>query len=572
MTSNTLSVTAYACGTTVLLAMNLEPENVSNLAGFAILCAPPNKPSYYLANRIHFIESKNLNNQWIPSNIAPFQKFRWIHSLQIREVTGLYTYTVTAMYFIPNSNELEAKFFTSVSIDLSSKYKEATIGFTRGYISSQAYVDKFNNKAIRPRERTLDFDTNSYEDQYKWLGGHARELLFSFLKESVQDPTITIDLFAYDLDEPNFIKALQKLKGRLRAILDDAHLHRKSGALEVEAAIRLKASAGEKNIVQGHFKRFSHNKILIQKKDGKPIKVLTGSANFSLRGLYIQANNILVFDNLEIARQYEEAFEVAFGSMKKFHSFPIASKWFDFKLHNLPPMSLAFSPHISHNISLDLIEKSINQAKNSILFSVMSMEGKGPIIEALQNLMNRRNIYSYGMAQRNNGLDLFKPGVKTGKFAAFSYLGSIIPVNFRKEWSGGRGQVIHHKFIVIDFNGDNPIVFTGSSNFAGGGEEANGDNLIAIYDREIAAMYAVEAIRLVDHYHFRYSMKDNTSKKPLVLEKSDNWAQSYYDENSPKYKDRELFTVHSKKRNENFQDTKAIFIEKATDFDKSASK
>ena len=93
-----------------------------------------------------------------------------------------------------------------------------------------------------------------------------------------------------------------------------------------------------------------------------------------------------------------------------------------------------------------------------------------------------------------------------------------------------------------------------------------------IYDREIAAMYAVEAIRLVDHYHFRYSMKDNTSKKPLVLEKSDNWAQSYYDENSPKYKDRELFTVHSKKRNENFQDTKAIFIEKATDFDKSASK
>ena len=35
---------------------------------------------------------------------------------------------------------------------------------------------------------------------------------------------------------------------------------------------------------------------------------------------------------------------------------------------------------------------------------------------------------------------------------------------------------------------------------------------------------------------------------------------------APKYKDRELFTVHSKKRNENFQDTKAIFIEKATDF------
>lgn len=546
MTGNPLYVTAYACGATVLLAMNLDQDKINNLAGFAILCSPPGKPSFYLANRI------NLNhrvtdspNDWVPSNLAPFQKFRWVHCLQITEISGLYTYVVSAMYFIPGSEDLEAKFSASVKINLTSKYKEAKIGFTRGYISSQAYVDKFNNKPIKPSKKSLDFDTSAYQLQYEWLGGNARKLLFSFLQESVEDPAITVDLFAYDLDEPDFIKNLQKLKGRLRAILDDAPLHKKNEALEVEAAARLKLSAGEKNIVQGHFKRFAHNKILIQKKNGKAIKVLTGSANFSIRGLYVQANNIIIFDQTDIAAKYEEAFEVSFTNMKKFQTFPIASKWFDFTLENLVPTSVCFSPHISYNVSLELLEKSIRNAKSSILFSLMSMKGKGPVIESLKNLINRTDIYSYGIVQSSNGLDLFKPGVKTGVFTPFAYLKDSVPKNFKQEWSGGAGQAIHHKFVVIDFNGENPVVFTGSSNLTSGGEEQNGDNLIAIYNREAAAMYAVEAIRLTDHYHFRYRMNFVTNKKPLVLKRSDQWAKPYFDINNPKYKDRELFTIDS---------------------------
>lgn len=552
MDSTPLYVTAYACGATVLLAMNLEKDKVDNLAGFAILCCPPNKPSFYLANRINFNdEVEDSNSEWVPSNLAPFQKFRWVHCLQITEISGLYTYVISAMYFIPGSEKLEAKFSASVKIDLTSKYKKGKIGFTRGYISSQAYVDKFNNKPIRPWKKSLDFDTEPYQHQYEWLGGEARKLLFSFLKESIKDPSITIDLFAYDLDEPDFIKNLQKLKGRLRAILDDAPLHKKKGALEIEAAARLKLSAGEKNIVQGHFKRFSHNKLLIQKKNGKPIKVLTGSANFSIRGLYVQANNIVIFDQEDIAKQYGEAFEVAFTNMKKFHSFPIASKWFHFTLENIIPLSICFSPHISSNVSLNVVQKAIRESKSSILFSLMSMSGTGPVIESLKDLINRTDIFSYGIVQSSNGLDLFKPGVKTGIFTPFAYLKKTVPENFKEEWSGGLGQTIHHKFVVVDFNGDNPVVFTGSSNLASGGEEQNGDNLIAIYNKEAAAMYAVEAIRLTDHYHFRSRMMTSKNTKPLVLEKSDKWARPYFDINNPKYKDRELFTTDSANRDEN---------------------
>jgi hypothetical protein len=93
-----------------------------------------------------------------------------------------------------------------------------------------------------------------------------------------------------------------------------------------------------------------------------------------------------------------------------------------------------------------------------------------------------------------------------------------VPEPFKQEWSGGRGQVIHHKFVVTDFNGENPLAFGGSSNLAKGGEHQNGDNLVCFADRDIATKYAIEAIKLVDHYRFRAVMETQptTSRSSLA--------------------------------------------------------
>lgn len=106
------------------------------------------------------------------------------------------------------------------------------------------------------------------------------------------------------------------------------------------------------------------------------------------------------------------------------------------------------------------------------------------------------------------------------------------------------GQVIHHKFIVIDFNDDDPVVFCGSSNLAEGGEESNGDNLLAIYDPLVASLYAVEAIQLVDHYEFRAVASRASSNAPLLLARPDQtppWWEASYDPASLKNRERELF-------------------------------
>ena len=66
-------------------------------------------------------------------------------------------------------------------------------------------------------------------------------------------------------------------------------------------------------MVRGKYLSISHSKIFIQKYNNKPVKVLTGSANFSTNGLYINANHIIIFHNMKVAQAYEDVFNASFG-------------------------------------------------------------------------------------------------------------------------------------------------------------------------------------------------------------------------------------------------------------------
>ena len=129
---------------------------------------------------------------------------------------------------------------------------------------------------------------------------------------------------------------------------------------------------------------------MIQKKQNKAIKVLTGSANFSLRGLYVQANSILIFNNDDIANLYEQAFETAFNaedSYKAVVSSPISSRWYDLNSSdNIPKCSVSFSPHKISTVSLGKVSDAINSANSSVFFAIMEMSGKGSVMESLEKL------------------------------------------------------------------------------------------------------------------------------------------------------------------------------------------
>jgi len=108
---------------------------------------------------------------------------------------------------------------------------------------------------------------------------------------------------------------------------------------------------------------------------------------------------------------------------------------------------------------------------------------------------------------------------------------------------------------VTDFNLPTAKVFTGSSNLSPSGEKGNGDNLVMIEDQRVATAYAIEALRIFDHLHFRSRMQA-TKKKGLKLKKKDPlvlrkptaisgkppWFPDYYKAGSQKEQDRLLFS------------------------------
>jgi hypothetical protein len=544
-----LTVKAYRSDGSVLLAFDLEPSLTPNLAGFAIRCTQPDGRSYYLRNRLSMSQSVTQKTATErepsePSNQAPFQKFRWtVFSSKV--IPGAYRYTVTAMYFDPGG-DLKNGPSAQVSVELIPiQSGPLAIGFTRGFLTSQAYATEFHNAPITPTPKSITYDTSPFEAQYAWLGHQARKMVMDFLHECLANENITLDVFAYDLDEPAIIRALTQMGPRLRAVLDNASLHTRPNAMEPLARQALLQSAGADHIVSGHFQRFAHNKVLIQKRNGRAVKVLTGSANFSVRGLYVQDNNVLVFDDPTMAGYYEDAFQVAFTNMAHFKKQPISQQWFSLPASGFDPYAVCFSPHADSNLSLKVVADAIAAAQSSVLFAVMELTGGGATMSDLLSLGSRPTLFSYGISQSLAGMHLYPPGQPNAILTPFAALDAHVPPPFDKEWRGGRGEVIHHKFVVVDFNGVNPAVFTGSSNLSAGGEAHNGDNLIAIYDPLVVEAYAVEAVRLVDHYHFRAAQHQSTDDKPLHLESKTlsgrEWWRPYYDPSSIKYHDRMLF-------------------------------
>lgn len=550
-----LAVTAYPGDGCMLLAMDLEQPPRPGFAGFAIRRVAPDGKAEWLPNRLNFDKALSPattpeRHVWTPSNEAPFAKFRWI-DFPSRTQSGSYRYEVSAM-----RRRADGKFDALQSVSLAlpleaEKYPNFGFGFTRGYLSSQAYATEFKNAPLRPGgKKTLEYDTGSFAQRYAWLGYSARRMVFDFLDEATRTAGATLDLFAYDLDEPDFVRGLVGLKKRLRAFLDDAKLHVAPSALEPKAYRMLVASAGADNIRRGHFKRFAHDKVMVLRVNGAPVKVLTGSANFSVRGLYVQANNVLVFDDPEVAKLYAQAFDEAFDDPSKsqaaFSKAQVASKWFDLDRAGLPACGFCFSPHRDADISLDRVAEAIRGAKSSVMFAIMSIGSSGgPVMDCVRGL-DKLKVFSYGVTQDSASLKIFPPGSDKGLAMPFDYLDTKVPKPFVKEWRGGPGQVVHHKFVVVDFNADAAAVFTGSSNLASGGETSNGDNLIAIRDRGVAAAYAIEAVRLLDHYHFRRVWKTGTSTNPLILsvEKRNGkyWWEPYFDSGDVHYRDRLTFS------------------------------
>jgi phosphatidylserine/phosphatidylglycerophosphate/cardiolipin synthase-like enzyme len=292
-------------------------------------------------------------------------------------------------------------------------------------------------------------------------------------------------------------------------------------------------------------KSLQHNKMIIV--DGPQTKqVVFGSTNLSWRGLYVQANNALVAEGKKPVEVALAAFDNYFDAAGTFQSSGSA-ELVGLGLKNIDA-KVAFSPHSADNALLETIGEDIGKARSCLFYSLAFLSiTEGVVKDSLKKVSKKPGIFAYGISdKKTGGIDLQMPNGNIAPVFA-SALDENIPAPFNKEPTGGGGNRMHHKFVVIDFDTPDARVYLGSYNFSIAADEKNGENLVVIRDRRVAVSYTVEALRIFDHYHFRVKQKEaKTARKELQLARPPRepgekpWFDDDYTERR-KIRDRELF-------------------------------
>jgi hypothetical protein len=479
-----------------------------------------------------------------------------VHFPRNAELAGEFLYRVTPV-FMNTLHELSYGIAQEAAIELRRETYpgQLNVTFTRGFVSSQAFVDKYESagpiSALLPSssDEGLTFTPThpKADEALAWMGFEARHAILEVLDQAILD-NANVFVVAYDLSERDVVSRLEALGPRLKILIDDDGKHGEATSGESQAEARLVASAGAANVRRQHMGKLQHNKLIVV--DGPNVKrAVCGSTNFSWRGFFVQANNAVIVQGAAAIAPFKTAFDAYWASDKAADFGKTASaNWTDLGLPGINA-KVAFSPHSASNALLARIADDIENKTTSCLFYSLAFlfQTPGVILDAIKTVTADNNLFVYGISDKKvGGLELQKPD---GNLAPVrpAALSKNVPLPFSEEPVGGGGNRMHHKFAVIDFDKPSARVYLGSYNFSKPADRTNGENLLLVRDRRIVTSYMVEALRIFDHYHFRVVQQEaKKAKRRLELRRPPSaagdtpwFAEDYVIRH--KIRDRELF-------------------------------
>ncbi|ANL38319.1 phospholipase D-like domain-containing protein [Rhizobium phaseoli] len=527
------SLTIHRGDGMLLLAMDwndgLPP---ANFVGFAIQYREPGTDFFKnVRNRIGF-PGQEVPEDGIRTTDAPIQKFRWVHFPFNADLPGAFLYRVMPMFKgadgVLSPGEAQEAELALMRETIPGKLN---VAFTRGYVSSQAFVRNFADGGdlitlVPPQaDDGLNFVPTHTDPEraFAWMGFEARKETLSLL-ERAHDAGAEVRVIAYDLNLPEVVQRLEALGPRLKVIIDDSERtkgHGRPESPETHAAERLIASAGAANVKRQRMANIQHHKSIAVRGGGIDT-VIYGSTNHSWRGFYVQSNNSLVVQSVTAVGDYFSAFDNYFsaGSAADFMASGSSGGWHHLGLDGVDA-KVAFSPHSNANGLLNEIGADIDTAGSSVFFSLafLGQTTKGAIGPALGRALRKPDVHVMGIADgrvhaENLGLTVFSADNRRRVVRAAALTGNV-PPPFVTEPSGlagvhgnERGTRMHHKFVVLDFDKPTARVYLGSYNFSEPADSENGENLVLVRDRTVATSYMIEALRMYDHYRFRVAAED----------------------------------------------------------------
>ncbi len=557
---------------TCLVWLPSDRKPIANCRGFAIKRIRNRKPPEYLHGFVGFSDQDKLdpNNPWK----FPVQRYMWWDYLV--DPGDELQYCVVPVigpdkdHLTPNENMAcamtEKMKITGQSTEHIAAY------FNKGIVAAQ-WVSRAVDK--EPKGSSIkDLVTKPGDPLRNALSGLLRPQILSLLQKAKNDGGI-IYATLYELNDPELIDALV-------AFGQDCNLILANGAFKppdndenkaVRAQLKSKVRLYDRIVSSGHF---AHNKVVVVcDSAGKPLRVLTGSTNWTSSGLCTQANNGLIIDDPAVAQDYLDAWNRIRDAGNGFPPSLIAgnstAKTFQVDGCRVTPWHVP----TSHAQDLEYARKLIHSAKQGILFlffnpGTFQADGVPEKWTLLQNILNRHhqqnnpfynpNLYIKGVVNQDIAyLTNDKPPQKSKKASTSMdptavaqpvalYSNGVepperlsqdvlVPANIQEKFFNWEKELlraglvnIHSKVIVLDPFGENPVVMTGSHNLGFKASSKNDDNLIIIEQNgPLAAAYAVNIIAMFQNYRWNVYVEQHR-QDPKVwhgLADNDQWQASH---------------------------------------------
>ncbi|UTV59340.1 phospholipase D-like domain-containing protein [Burkholderia arboris] len=590
----TVSVRSYLSPTLVLLAFDWpDAASRSDFLGFAIRRTPGfwsadgkmRAPDSWLPNRLTFDGPAADTQGDAPTDQAPIQKFMWWDArIDPQDRDASFRYDVYPVVGTPaNLQVLDAE--GGVCDVVLPAHIEDGIGtwFNRAVVSSQAFAKQVAALGLAPNAAPSDAQALKLRT---WLANDMEQVFAEML-----DPALRAASAVYHLTDTLWALPAFEAFGRQHgeaslAIVYDAHTTSRKGkpplpspnqpAVDALQGLATRAPRDKTHIM--------HDKFIVTDAPSNPApaRVLTGSANFTTEGLTEQANVLHAFDSSALAALYNDRAHALAGNPSIAETAKLTSGWSEPMTIGSAQVRVAFSPEpAGQRTEIDTIVAAIAAAKHSVSFCLFmptdaalrdacfAAGDRGLMMFGLVNKINVGSATKADTAQQAGqtldaatlaNLELYHRSRDNHDVIDAAYFSpATVPQGFTPELRLFPGEpapafppvVIHHKFIVIDAEGANPVVYTGSANMSRNSEQYNDENLLEIRDKRIAAIYLAEFLRLYEHYRAR-ALAINAQQHGtdagtdagtgaharLALAPDSSWAKKYYVAGSPEEKAR----------------------------------
>jgi phosphatidylserine/phosphatidylglycerophosphate/cardiolipin synthase-like enzyme len=580
-----VSVRSYVSPTLVLLAFDWpDGKDREDFLGFAIKRTPgffdaagrERDAGSWLPNRITFKGAVPDTQQDAPSNEAPIQKFMWWDArIDPPDRQKAFTYGVYPVTGTPDAPKLVEADKAECRVTLPA-HIEANVGtwFNRAVVSSQAFTRKVNALHLAAGEsptpeqalRLRTWLANDLQDTFDVVLSRARRAAAAVYH--LTDPLWAIPAF----------DAFGKERGKASlAIVYDSHTVREQGKPPAPSPNQpaVDALSDVVTFAPRDKTHIMHNKFVVADDgNGKafPARVLTGSANFTTEGITEQANVLHLFESPELATLYSNRAASLAGNPSIADTAKLTPGWSDAVQVGTAQVRVCFSPEPkTSRTQIDTIVEAIGRAKHSVSFCLFmptdaplrdacfSAGDKGLMMFGLVNHISAKSADEADAAQKDGqtgsttelaNMALYHRSRDHRDVIDAEYFSpATVPAGFEPELRLFPGEkapgyapvIIHHKFLVIDAEGPDPVVYSGSANMSNNSEHFNDENLLEIRDRRIAAIYLAEFLRLYEHYRARAIAIDQKKKgthQRLILQPNGDWAKKYFVAGSPESKAR----------------------------------